>query len=306
MEQATNTHQTTDVLRILSNQMADAVERVASSVVLVNGRQRQPGSGLVYARDLVLTANHILERDDDLTILTHDQRKLAAKLVGRDPNSDLALLRVQDLQLEPLTPSAEAARIGQLVMAVGRTSEEGPMASSGVVSAFGGPIRSQRSVVLERYIRTDAIPYPGFSGGALINLAGHVIGVLTTGLIQGAALAVPVQHAKRSADLLAQQGTIKRGYLGISSQFIQLPTAQRAGREQEYGLLIVSVDEESPAQQGGVMVGDILVSLDGHVIQDIEDLHMLLKGERVGKTISLEVIRGAAVQTLQVTIRERK
>src|SRR5260370_12069628 len=147
MEQATNTHQTTDGLRILSNQMADAVERVASSVVLVNGRQRQPGSGLVYARDLVLTANHILERDDDLTILTHDQRKLAAKLVGRDPNSDLALLRVQDLQLEPLTPSAEAARIGQLVMAVGRTSEQGPMPSSSTVKPFSAPIPHPRSLV---------------------------------------------------------------------------------------------------------------------------------------------------------------
>ncbi len=306
MKQATNRDQPTDVLRLLSNQMADAVEGVAPSVVLVNGRQRQPGSGLVYAQDLVLTANHILERDDDLTILTHDQRKLAATLVGRDSSSDLALLRVQDLQLEPLTPSAETARIGQLVLAVGRTSEEGPMASSGVVSAFGGPIRSQRSVVLERYIRTDAIPYPGFSGGALLDLAGHVIGVLTTGLIQGAALAVPMQHAQRSADILAQQGTIERGYLGIGSQCISLSTAQRTVCGQEYGLLIVSVDEDSPAQQGSMMVGDILISLDGHVLQGIEDLHMLLKGERVGKTLPMQVIRDAAVQTLQATIRERK
>ncbi|MBO0792984.1 MAG: trypsin-like peptidase domain-containing protein [Ktedonobacteraceae bacterium] len=303
MEQATN--QTNNVLRTLSNQMADAVERVAPSIVLVNGRQRQPGSGLVYAQDLVLTANHVLERDDNLTIVTHDQRQLAAQLVGRDTSSDLALLRVKDLNLEPVTPSPETARIGQLVIAVGRTSEEGPMASSGVVSVLGGPIRSQRGILLERYIRTDAIPYPGFSGGALIDTAGQVVGLLTTGLLQGAALAIPLQHASSSAQTLAQQGYIKRGYLGISSQFIQLPSGQRAGRTQEYGLLIVKVDEGSPAQQGGVMVGDILVALDGHIIQDIEDLHMLLKGERVGKTIPVEVIRGTAVQTLQVTIRER-
>ncbi|MBO0782666.1 MAG: trypsin-like peptidase domain-containing protein [Ktedonobacteraceae bacterium] len=303
MEQATN--QTNNVLRTLSNQMADAVERVAPSIVLVNGRQRQPGSGLVYAQDLVLTANHVLERDDNLTIVTHDQRQLAAQLVGRDTSSDLALLRVKDLNLEPVTPSPETARIGQLVIAVGRTSEEGPMASSGVVSVLGGPIRSQRGILLERYIRTDAIPYPGFSGGALIDTAGQVVGLLTTGLLQGAALAIPLQHASSSAQTLAQQGYIKRGYLGISSQFIQLPSGQRAGRTQEYGLLIVKVDEGSPAQQGGVMVGDILVALDGHIIQDIEDLHMLLKGERVGKAIPVEVIRGTAVQTLQVTIRER-
>lgn len=303
MEQAINT---TSILRAFSDQMADAVERATPSIVLVDGRQRQPGSGLVYAQDLIVTANHVLERDAHLEILTHDKRTLSAQLVGRDTQSDLALLRVNGLNLQPLTRATEPARVGQMVLAIGRTSEEGVMASSGVVSAIGGPIRSQRGILLERYIRTDAIPYPGFSGGALIDLAGQVVGILTTGLIQGAALAIPLEHAQGSADILAQQGYIKRGYLGISSQFIQLPETQRAGRTQEYGLLIVKVEDESPARQAGVMVGDILVSLDGHAIEDIEDLHTLLKGERVGKTVPVEVIRGTTVHTLQATVGERK
>src|SRR6266566_1437614 len=265
MEQATTE---THVLRILSNQMADAVERVSTSLVLVNGRQRQPASGLVYAQDLVLTADHVLEREEDLTIQTHDARTLPAQFVGRDPATDLAVLRVADLKLDAAAAATEAARVGQLVLAVGRSSSEGPMASAGIVSAIGGPLRTGRGATLERYIRTDATPYPGFSGGPLIDAQGAV--------------------------------------LGISSQVVHLPAGQRAGRTQEKGLLILKVDEGSPAQNGGLMLGDILVGIDGQAIIDSEELQALLTNNRVGKTIPLEVIRGNTLQTLQVTVGQRK
>ena len=286
--------------------MADAVERIGTALVLVNGRQRQPASGVVYGQDLVLTADHVLEREDDLTIQTHDKRTLPAQFVGRDLATDLAVLRVANLGLNAATTSEETARVGQMVVAVGRTSDDGPMASSGVVSIIGGPLRTGRGVSLERYIRTDATPYPGFSGGPLIDTQGAVIGVLTTGLVNGIALAIPIDIAKNIADTLVKQGYIKRGYLGISSQLVRLPDAQRAGRTQEYGLLIVKVDENSPAQKGGLMLGDILVALDGHAITDSEDLQVLLTGDRVGKAIPIDVIRGNALQTLQVTVGQRK
>ncbi len=310
MEQpTTNTTNTTSthLLRTLSNQMADAVERIEPALVLVNGRPQQPASGIVYAQDLVLTADHVLEREEDLSIQTHDKRTLSAKLVGRDPATDLAVLRVADLGLEAAIASDEAARVGQLVMAVGRTSNEGPMASAGVVSTIGGPLRTGRGAgaTLERYIRTDATPYPGFSGGPLIDMQGKVLGVLTTGLVNGVALAIPMHIAKNIADTLVKQGHIKRGYLGISSQLVELPVAQRAGRPQEHGLLILKVDDNSPAQRGGIMIGDILVTLDGHAINDSEDLQILLVGDRVGKTVPVEVIRGNAIQTLSVTIGQR-
>ncbi len=179
------------------------------------------------------------------------------------------------------------------------------MASAGVVSTIGGPLRTQQGASLERYIRTDATPYPGFSGGPLIDMQGGILGILTTGLINGVTLAIPTSIAKNIADTLVKQGYIKRGYLGISSQLVQLPTAQRAGRTQEDGLLIVKVDENSPAQKGGMLVGDILITLDGRTIRDSEDLHILLSGERVGKAIPIEIIRGNAVQILQVTIGQR-
>ncbi len=159
------------------------------------------------------------------------------------------------------------------------------MASVGIVSAVGGPIRMPQGATLERYIRTDAIPYPGFSGGPLIDTQGSVLGITTTGLVSSATLAIPAHIAWDIADTLAQQGFIKRGYLGISSQLVQLPEAQRDGRAEDHGLLIVQVDEGSPAQKGGLMLGDILVALDNHPLKDAEDLRSLLSGDRVGKTI---------------------
>jgi S1-C subfamily serine protease len=180
------------------------------------------------------------------------------------------------------------------------------MASAGVVSAIGGPLRTGRGTTLERYIRTDATPYPGFSGGPLIDVQGGVLGITTTGLVNGIALAVPASIAWVIAETLAQQGYIKRGYLGISSQLVNLPPAQRGGRTQEHGLLIVKVDDDSPAQKGGLMLGDILVGLDGNVVNDSEDLQTVLTNNRVGKTVPVEVIRGNTLHTLQVTVGQRK
>lgn len=305
MEQTTSQSET-HVLRLLSNQMADAVEKVSTSLVLVNGRQRQPASGVVYAPDLILTADHVLEREEDLTIQTHDARTLVAQFVGRDTSTDLAVLRVTDLGLSAAAAATEPARVGQLALAVGRSSGEGPMASAGIVSAIGGPLRTGRGTTLERYIRTDATPYPGFSGGPLIDVQGGALGITTTGLVNGIALAVPASIAWVIAETLAQQGYIKRGYLGISSQLVNLPAAQRGGRTQEHGLLIVKVDDDSPAQKGGLMLGDILVGLDGNVVNDSEDLQTVLTNNRVGKTVPVEVIRGNTLHTLQVTVGQRK
>jgi S1-C subfamily serine protease len=293
-----------DVLAGLSNGLADAVERAGRSLVKVNGRHRQAASGVVFKEGLVLTADHVIEREEDLTIETADGQTLAAQFAGRDPSSDLAVLRVEGLAGD-IAETAGPARVGQLVLAVGRPTDQGPMASIGIVSAIGGPVRAGRGGMLERYIRTDATPYPGFSGGPLIDATGAVLGITTTGLANGVALAIPSEIAWRVADTLARHGQIKRGYLGISSQPVQLPEAQRGGQAQEGGLLLVRVEPGSPAEKGGLLLGDIIIALDGQPVTDTDSLQGLLTGDRVGNAVPIQVLRGGAAQTVQVTIGER-
>jgi serine protease DegQ len=301
-----NLKESSDLLAALSDGMADAVEKIGTSVVRVNGRRRRPASGVVYAPDMVLTASHALEREEDLTVGVSDGRALPAQFVGRDPSTDLAALRVEDLNVDAAAPAHRKARVGQLALAVGSPGRgEGPRASLGVVSSVGGPLRTWRGPRLERYIQTDATPYPGFSGGPLIDARGNVLGIMTTGLARGAALAIPSELAWRVAKTLEERGSVKRGYLGILSQPVRLPNGQRLGLAQRGGLLVVGVEEESPAGRGGLIIGDILATLDGQPLEDTEDLLVLLTGERVGREVPVKVIRGGEFQTLRVTVGER-
>jgi S1-C subfamily serine protease len=178
------------------------------------------------------------------------------------------------------------------------------MASIGIVSAVGGPVRT-RGGLLEQFIRTDATPYPGFSGGALIDARGAVLGILTTGLAEGAALAVPEALAWPIGETLARQGHVPRGWLGIGSQPVRIPPDQRAGRAHECGLLIVEVVPESPAQRGGLLLGDIVVALDGQPVDDGEALQAHLGGDRVGRVVAVEILRGGAPVALEVTVGQR-
>jgi S1-C subfamily serine protease len=301
-----NLKESSELLAALSDGMADAVEKIGASVARVNGRRRRPASGVVYAPNMVLTASHALEREEDLTVGVGDGHTLPAQFVGRDPSTDLAVLRAEGLDVEAARPAEGVARIGQLVLAVGSPGRgEGPRASLGVVSSVGGQMRTWRGARLERYIQTDATPYPGFSGGPLIDARANVLGIMTTGLARGVALAIPAELAWRVARTLEERGSVKRGYLGILSQPVRLPDTQRLGLTQRGGLLVVGVEEGSPAGQGGLIIGDIVATLDGQPVEDTEDLLALLTGERVGREVPVQVIRGGELQTLQVKVGER-
>ena len=295
------------VLGVLSDGMADAVERIGPSVVQVNGRRRRAASGVVYAAGKVLTASHVVEREENLSISTHDGRTLEAHFVGRDPSTDLAVLEAAGIDGPVASQKAVGElRIGQVALAVARPSREGVRASFGIVSAVGGPLRTGRGTMLERYVQTDATPYPGFSGGPLIDVGGTVIGVTTLGLARGVVLAVPSEVAWRVAGTLSERGSIKRGYLGILSQPVHLPATQRSGLEnQAGGLLVVGVEDGSPAGKSGILVGDVLVSLDDTPVVDTDELQALLTGDRVGREVPVGVVRGGELRTLRLTIGER-
>jgi S1-C subfamily serine protease len=255
---------------------------------------------------MVLTASHALEREEDLSVGASDGRTLPARFAGRDPSTDLAALRVEGLEVEAATPAGGEPRIGQLALAVGSPGRgEGPRASLGIVSSVGGPMRTWRGPRLERYIQTDATPYPGFSGGPLADVRGNVLGIVTTGLARGAALAIPAEVAWRVAKSLEERGSVRRGYLGILSQPVRLPDGQRLGLTQRGGLLVVGVEDGSPAGRGGLIIGDILSTLDGQPVEDTEDLLALLTGERVGREVEVGVIRGGELRALRVSVGER-
>jgi S1-C subfamily serine protease len=295
-------------LTALSEAMADAVARAGAATVLVNARRRFPASGIAYAPDLILTADHVVERDEEITGVLPDGSEIKASVAGRDPGSDLAVLRLERASASTAEPAPQDPRVGQLALSLGRPTQEGIQASLGIVSAIGGPVRTGRGGLLERYLRTDATPYPGFSGGPLVDVAGRVIGVNTSGLARGASLAIPVGLAWQIAETLVKHGRVRRGFLGVRSQPVTIPAAQHKalGREQSTGLLLVGVEENSPAEAGGLMVGDIIVAISGQPVTDADQLLASLVGDVVGKPVPVQVLRGGQATVIQVTIGERK
>lgn len=294
----------------LSQAVADAVEGAASVTVMVNARRRLPLSGLLAGADLVLTASHGVERESDIPVTLPDGSETTAALAGRDRGTDLAVLRLaQAVSTRPADFSGSAARVGNLVVAVGRPSTEGVQASFGMVTAIGGGLRTQHGALLDQYLLTDATPYPGFSGGPLVDLGGAVLGINTSGLLHGMSLAIPARAAWAAAQSLAEHGRIRRGYLGIRSQIVEIPAQAHAAlqREQASGLLVVGIEPDGPAASSGtLMVGDILVGLNGGPVSDHEDLLVRLSGDTAGKPVEVQVLRGGQLQTVSVTVGEKQ
>jgi S1-C subfamily serine protease len=294
------------LLSQLSDELAAAVDKAGRSVVRVNGRPRQSASGVVWSADgVIVTADHVIEKEDELTVGLPDGNEVSAQIVGRDPGTDLAVLRADAKGLEAAT-QANGAKVGALILAVARPGQS-VQATLGVVSALGGQTRTWRGGQLDGFIRTDAVLYPGFSGGALIDSSGSTIGLSTSHFGQGAGFAIPLSTVKRIADQLLKGGRIKRGYLGVTSQPVQLPAAirERGKIEQETGLLLLGVEPGGPAEQAGVIIGDVLVGLGGDPLRDTDDLQRALAGDRVGQGVALKLVRGGDVRDVNVTIGER-
>lgn len=293
------------VLRNLSDALATTVEATGPAVVRVEGRRRLPASGIVWSADgIIVTAHHVVQRDENIGVGLPNGQAVPATLVGRDPTTDLAVLRAQT---EGLTPPAwtdlESLQVGHLVLALGRPGQT-VQATLGIVSALGDSWRTPAGGRLDRYLQTDVVMYPGFSGGPLVDAAGQVLGLNTSALLRGISLTVPAPTLRQVVETLLAHGRVRRGYLGVGAQPVRLPAALKQQLGQETGVLLVSVESGSPAEQGGLLLGDTIVSLDGQPVRHMDDLLALLSGDRVGAAVPVRIVRGGQVQELTVVIGE--
>lgn len=291
------------MLNELSTQIADIVTRVAPSVVQVDGQGR-PASGLVYAADTVVTTARAVGRDEHPRVRRADGEVVNAEIAGWDPATRVVVLRAPGLEL-PALSAGEPPRVGEIAIALARSWSNAITASAGVVSVIGGPLPTGRRRSIAQVIRTSAPMHEGFAGGALVGADGRLLGVTTAASIRGLGVVIPAGIAWNAAADLLQRGTLRRGYLGIAAQPARVSEKQKGAAATEQALLVVDVKPGTPADDAGLFVGDLLLSLDGHALASPDELFDLLVGDRVGKSVAVKVLRGGAPVDVSVTVAPR-
>lgn len=292
-------------LEQFSAELAALVERVGQSTVTVGGRSHRPGTGTVIAPDLIVIADHTLDRDEDIAVRTGDWRRLSATLVGRDPSTDLAVLRVPDLKVAPLPVATAPARAGQLAVGVIRAWHAQPVPSFGIIHGVGGPMHTGHGIRLEGVIHPGLSLTRGISGAPLVNVSGQLLGILTSGLLRGWPIAIPHDVVTQVASSLGDHGRIRRGHLGVGLQPVKLAPQQRAALDANAGALIVSLTPDGPAERAGLLIGDIIIHAADTKIEDVDDVQGVLAKVKVGEALVFDILRGAARQQVTVTVGER-
>lgn len=305
--------ETNNSLVILSRQMGEAVERVSPSIVAVDARPRVRTSGVIWRPGVVVSTNHTIRRDEEITVTTHDGRELRATLAGRDAGTDLAVLRLEGDEAEANSApgqvaDASALKIGHLVLAVGRAHpERGICASFGIIGMMSDGWRTWRGGEIDRLIRPDVSIFIGFSGGALVDAEGRIVGVNTTGLARGRGLTIPASTVDRTVDQLLTQGRVARPYLGVGMHPVALPEKLREkfNLPQATGLLMLSVEGDAPADMAGIIIGDILLGLNDVPVADTDDVQTTLGGKEVRAVVKAKILRGGEVKEVEITLGER-
>lgn len=294
-------------LLALSNDLAAAVERAGRSVVAVNARQRIASSGVHWRPGVVVSAAHSIQREEEITLTLPDGKSVPATLAGLDPGTDLAVLKAEGLGI-PVAEigAADSLKVGHLVLALGRDEDGDAGASFGAVSALGSSWRSWKGGRIDQLVRLDLALYPGFSGGPLVDGAGRVLGINTSGLSRSAPLAIPAATVERIAGQLLSLGRVARGFLGLAMQPVRLPAEMRRALavKSEAGLIILGVEPDGPAARAGFLVGDVLVKLGDTEVSDTADVQAVLGPESVGTELRASLVRAGNAQQLNVTVGE--
>ena len=293
----------------LSNNLADIVEQVGSAVVAVNGGARISPSGIHWRDGIIVTSDESLQRYEEITVTTTD-RTVAAKILGRDSSTDIAVFQLQNGEIPvPVAKIGDATtlKVGHLVLGLARSSEGDLKAAMGAVSVVSGAWRSMSGGNIDSFIRPDITFYPGFAGGPLVDAAGFVVGMNTSGR-RGTALTIPASTVNRVVDQLIAKGRIPRGYLGLGMQPVRLPANLKSALNltSAGGVIVVNVEANGPADKAGVLLGDVLVAFDGNSVSDTGDVLALLNNsDSVGKTVSVQLVRGGALIELAIAIGEK-
>lgn len=298
----------TNQLALLSEQVSRMIERIGESIVEIHARERIPSTGLHLGEGYVVTASHSIKRAQDITVRFGKDTNTAGELIGRDPGTDLAVLKLPVSGLSaPEFGDTSGLKAGHIVVAAGFGHGKAPNGSLGILSAVDGAWRTWRGGRIDQLIHSDVTLYPGFSGGPLLNSSGQVLGVNTSGLWRNQVVTVPMSTVERIVGQLKKKGRIAKGYLGIAMYPLRLPRPiqEQFKLPEGSGLIVLNVEPQSPANQAGLMIGDVLVKLDGTALNSMEDLQAALEPESVGKTMKLSIIRGGAPLDLSVVVGER-
>ena len=296
----------TELLDAYSHAVTSAVDIVAPAVVRIESG-RGGGSGFVFAPDgLIITNAHVVEGGERPVVALPDGRSCTASLIGSDPDTDLAVLKISapDLQVIAIGDSRRL-RVGQIVIAVGNPFGFQHTVTAGVVSATGRSLRSRTGRLMSGLVQTDAALNPGNSGGPLVDTRGEVIGINTAVIVpaQGISFAVSAETARLVVPQLLREGRVRRSYLGIAAQDVPLP--RRLVRHHrlaaDAGILVTEVVAGGPAARAGVRDGDLLVSFDGDTVERTDDLHRLLTGDQVDRSVPLQLLRGTDLVTLSIS-----
>jgi S1-C subfamily serine protease len=295
-------------LLALSNSLADLVQQAGSAVVAVNAGKRISPSGIHWRKGIIVTSDESLGRYEEVSITLSTGQTQPVSLLGHDPSTDIAVFQVQNSEF-PVAQIGDRPnlKVGHLVLGLARGSEGDLRAAMGAVSVVSGAWRSMSGGNIDQFIRPDINLYPGFAGGALIDAAGYVIGMNTSGR-RGAALTIPAATIDRVVNQLVTKGHIARGYLGVGMQPVRLPGNLKAALNlpTATGVIVVNVEQNGPADNAGLLLGDVLVTFDGVAVSDTGDVLALLNNsDRIGKTIKIQIVRGGTLTQLDVVVGER-